>query len=122
MSYIKTLSILLLVSANTIDAQTIMITVKDSADNRVPYVNIYASQSNFGEVTDSNGRAEIDLNKISSSDTILFSCIGYETYKISRRELANAKNIILSSKYYQVDPINILGSKVAFKKIQIRNE
>ncbi len=60
--------------------------VKDKKRNPIEYVNIGVPLKNIGTVCDLNGNYTIDLTNQSGSDSLVFSCIGFETYSITIKE------------------------------------
>lgn len=81
-----------------IEAQEITISgeIKDSQNNStLEYVNIGITNKNAGTVSNSKGVFNLRLNeKVTSTDTIVFSHIGYKTQKIEVSQLKSNHNII----------------------------
>ncbi len=61
--------------------------VKDENGETMPGVNVYLKESNYGTVTDIEGRFTFP-RELSAGDILIFSFIGYETleYKVSEKQ------------------------------------
>jgi hypothetical protein len=71
--------------------------IKDSKNtSNLDYVNIGISNKNAGTISDAKGNFNLKLNdKVTSTDTIVFSYIGFETKKIVVSQLKSDHNKIM---------------------------
>ncbi len=101
--------------------QTKVIVVKDQSGNSIEFVNVYAQNSNFGTISDENGKVEISLEKIVVSDTIQFTCIGYADKRIAKVDFENIDidEITLEDKSYILDEFSVISSKIKYKKKKV---
>jgi hypothetical protein len=82
-------------------------------DNGISFVSIYLKNKNIGIVSDINGRYQLSTDILSeTSDTLIFSSIGYETQKIPvslfNKKISNGNpNIVLKTNYILLSEIEI---------------
>lgn len=71
-------------------------TVKSSSTSQsLPYVNIGISNKTAGTVSNEQGEFKLDLNeKVTLSDTVIFSYIGFKTEKYLVSDLSKQKPVI----------------------------
>ncbi len=89
-------------------------TVTDEISNEpLPYANVSVIGKNIGDITLSNGAFELDLSSASSTDTIRFSYIGYESisFAINALDFSAEHVIALTPITYQIDPVTITATK-----------
>jgi len=83
------------------------------------YVNIYLKNSNIGTVTNNNGEYILSIKKENLPDSLIFSYIGYNTYKIY--VIANNNELTLDaelkSKINKINEVEILEKKPDPRKI-----
>lgn len=64
------------------------IVVDAKTQKPLPYVQIGVPGKNVGVISHDDGKFQIDLSKLETNDTLLFSMIGYEIAKVSYRVIA----------------------------------
>lgn len=87
----------------------------DSASNKpIEYVNIGIFKKNIGTVSNEKGLFEIQIPKEYSKDSILFSCIGYQTKKVYIPNLvkSNKTKVLLQPKDIKLPEVNISSNKL----------
>jgi len=101
-------------------SQILTCQLKDKDGNAISFVNAYASQSEYGTISDDLGVVSFDLEKIKPKDSISFSCIGYEDRIISMESLLTLKDavITLNDRVYQMNDVEIIGESTSFKNIK----
>ena len=117
------LSLLILFSVNLTGQDKIRGKVIDGEKNPVFAVNIYSKEnSSVGTITDVDGIFELRLDNITSSDTIIFSCIGYFARNIPVNQISadNFLEIILFENTNILDEITILGQSSVTKEFSIK--
>ncbi len=82
---------------NRLEAQAIKGIVLDKEDgNGVPLVNIYNKRTSTGAITDFDGNYTLDLQgDRAKKDSIVFSCLGYDTRIVAVKDLKKASTIYL---------------------------
>jgi len=98
------------------------ITLDLSTKEPISGVNIYSIKTGIGTVSDKDGKFVFsNEKKLSSTDTIYFSCIGFKTRRIPLKELKKQGNIILLSiDIKEIEEIKIVSER--FIKSQINYE
>ena len=79
---------------------------------RTPIKDVNVFVYSIGTTTDSNGLCNVDIFK--KSDTITFSAIGYETFKINFDDIP--KVIQLEKKSVKLELVNVFGNRKYSKK------
>lgn len=95
--YLTAFYILLICTSSIFPQERILRgTIQNTEDkSSLPYVNIGISQKGVGTVSDAKGIFNLQLtDKITKKDTLIFSCIGFETKKFLVAELLPSKNLI----------------------------
>jgi hypothetical protein len=121
MKIVKTISILIISQTGFSQLKSVVI---DSVSNeKIPYVNIWIQNKNFGTTSNFNGEFQLSCN---NSDTIIFSAIGYERKKICSDSIP--KIICLIPIIVELKEVLVLGYKEKlylkigeFKKSKIHN-
>lgn len=110
----------LMVASISIYSQDVRFLVIDSMGIGIPYVNAYAGLSDYGAISNNQGDIQFELDKITKNDSIVFSCIGYNEFTISKNDLVTAdeKIIILREKDHLLNNIEIKSKSVRFKSIK----
>jgi hypothetical protein len=106
--YRLVIAFLLSVSPSLFSQEVIDGTVIDSKTKKpVEYVNIGFIGKNIGTVSDVNGAFSISIEEQLSDDSILFSCIGYESRFIHVEDLKNNKSgdVFLSEKLIKLNEV-----------------
>ncbi len=75
------------------------------------HLQITSQTTDYLFMTDKNGSVNIYYPNYSKADTIIVSCIGYETRKVSCADLLTQSEIKLENKIYQIDEISIKARK-----------
>jgi len=91
---IKTTIILVLFSFSTqlVNANIIKGFVVNQNNEAVSYVNIGFNNTNIGTVSNELGNFELAFNPLKTKEnTLLFSCVGYEVFKVEPNELEKYK-------------------------------
>lgn len=75
----------------------------------IPYVNIGVLLKNNGTTSDQHGNFKLDINSQYYKDTIVFSSIGFKTYKICCEDFINLPNklIKLKEESYKLEEVLI---------------
>ncbi|WP_347050926.1 carboxypeptidase-like regulatory domain-containing protein [Flavobacterium olei] len=96
MKYTTTLFFLFFFTKNIAQERIISGEIKDSkTGSNLEYVNIGILNKNSGTVANSKGNFNLKLDqKVEANDTIIFSCIGFETQKLVINQLKSEHNII----------------------------
>ena len=96
-------------------------TIFDNNNESVPFVNIWIKNDkiNIGTSSDMQGKFTLSLNGANISDTITFSCIGYNSFYLPVSKLENSNNlkIILTQKVDILDEIVIKAKKTDVSEI-----
>lgn len=80
----------------------------------IPYVHVKLVRGNKGTITNYNGYFELD-SLFMEKDSIVISCIGYESKSYSLQDLISSSQITLSPAFQQVDEVNITKKKGKYK-------
>lgn len=92
-------------------------TVLNSKDKKyIPYVSIRVIGSNFLIDTDENGRFKVEIDL---SDTLVFSCIGYDIFTIEAQKYGNRDSVFLKEKIYDLE--NVVVKNTTYKEVGIIN-
>ncbi|TWV11311.1 TonB-dependent receptor [Bacteroidaceae bacterium HV4-6-C5C] len=115
------LSVISLLKANS--QETIKGKIMDKEGNPVFAVNVIL-KSNFSPLTisDLDGKFEFQKNKINQKDTILFSCMGYNSVEKSYNELNSGKEIAITLKENEIalDEVTVLGKQSISKEFSVK--
>lgn len=98
-------------------AQDIRITgnVRDIKNNPIPYTTVRILDTSKGCITDGNGN--FSFNGPADGTTLIISSIGYNDVKIKlSQNIASPLNVILQSKDYELDEIEIKPRREQYKK------
>ena len=115
--------VLLIVVANTLNAQSIITgTVLDKDTNEpLAYVNIGIENSNLGTVSDENGNFELKIS--STNDLLVFSYLGYQSEQLAISLVQEHSQIFLKPSPINIDEINIVSTNFDKELILgVRNE
>ena len=112
------LILLLLISITSVTAQQTKGIILDSETKEpIPFVSVAASPFN-GQGIVGNVNGEFFINKsIITSDTVAFSCLGYETIFIAISEIDNNKTIYLSPKSISLSEVVILSTNALLNEV-----
>jgi hypothetical protein len=93
--------------------------VKDlKTKEALPYVHIGVLNKNFGVISADDGSFSIDLSKANASDLLVFSSIGYESYKLEVGSIkGNPLTIFLEPKVYVLNEIVVKSKKIKVVKL-----
>ncbi|MCL3782129.1 hypothetical protein EMN47_17210 [Prolixibacteraceae bacterium JC049] len=95
--------------------------VEDSKTKQaIPYVNIGIRNTLIGTSADFNGNFYLKIPSQYQSDTISFSCIGYQTERIAVKDLSSRKNIALSPATENIEEVTVYGEPLTAKLIMKR--
>jgi hypothetical protein len=99
-------------------AQNIEIQIVDNEFKAIEYVNVYVIESNYGTISDLNGKVKLDNENIDLKDSIHFSCIGFIDKTLIIKDLLQLgnKKLILQEKSYSFEDIKITAKKIKYKK------
>ena len=88
------------------------VVVNSITNEPLPYSNVGILNKNVGTVTDDNGAFKLDVSKMSPTDTIRISYIGYETIDILGLNADSEKAIIrLKPREFQLPEVQIVNRK-----------
>jgi len=87
----------------------------DEMGKPILYANVGVADSNMGTVTDEAGEFAIDENFVSDKNTIVVSCMGYET-KLIIVDRKSAIKIEMKPIYFELEEVKIGASKYKFTK------
>lgn len=115
---IRLLSILwpLLCGPISAQAQPLSCSIASSAGEPIAYVNVYAPQKDAGAISDDKGRFTLDVG---DSDTLVFSCIGFEEKKITAGTLRNPTagcRVVLEEKHYEFPVVEVKATRYRKRK------
>lgn len=87
----------------------------------IGYVNIGIFNKNVGTTSDANGSFEIFLDDKYSNDSLTFSCIGFDTFKIlvSDFKMLKNNNIFLTERSYKLSETIVLPKKLKKKTLGV---
>ena len=94
-------------------------TIDSINENPVKYVNIGIFKKNIGTVSNDKGVFEINIPNEYSNDSILFSCIGYQTIKIYIPELLknDLAKILLTPKTIKLSEVKVVSKRLTQKVV-----
>lgn len=105
------LCILFIISVNTISGQGNIIlhgiVVNQISHKVIPNVNVYSKNNAIGIVTNTEGIFRIIIKPHSIVDTIIISCIAYESLTIPTNHLSGNDTIFLKPITYELDQVII---------------
>jgi len=93
--------------------------VLDEFNKGVAYVNIGIEQKNLGTVSDLDGRFELTIPDSLLGDSITFSHVSYQTYKLAIKHDLSYKEILVSldSKYFELSEIVVSNKQLKQRKL-----
>ena len=83
------------------------IVINETEKLPVEYVNVGIVGKNIGTVTDKNGKFSLLIESRYQSDSLLFSCIGYESYSVKISDIKQDYIINLKEKSYFLNEITV---------------
>ena len=94
---------------NLLHGQNIIsgIVINKTSKLPVEYVNIGIVGKNVGTVADDNGKFNLLIESQYQTDSLLFSCIGYESYAVKISDLKQNDTINLKEKSYFLNEITV---------------
>jgi len=78
----------------------------------ISYANLGIPNQNIGTITDSSGSYRIEILNVNFTDSIIVSCIGYETFKTSLETFSKNPKIGLQEKIYGLNEVIVLAKRV----------
>lgn len=117
---------LLLASNITVFAKTASgIVLEQSGGKPISYVNIGVPGKDVGTVSKEDGQYSISLEKVDGMDTLMFSCIGFEPFKIQVSEYLskNIQNVKLNRRIVNLREVVIVprNSKLKFLGYHVKS-
>ena len=90
------------------------ITIDGVSNKPIKYVNIGIFKKNIGTVSNEKGIFEINIPSEYSKDSLLFSCIGYQTKKVYIPNLlkSNMDKVLLQPKVIKLAEVKISSNKL----------
>ena len=87
----------------------------------IEYVNIGILNKNTGTTSNSDGYFTLDISKINNEDTVLISCIGYETLKLKVSDFVKNENheILMKQHIYSLKETTVKPRRVKEKKLGV---
>lgn len=82
--------------------------VDKNTNDPIPFVNIAVTGTYYGTVSNASGKFVLYLPNNLKNDTITFSCIGYETFKLRSLQNSNTLNIKLTPYTCQIKEITVM--------------
>jgi hypothetical protein len=73
----------------------------------IEYVNIGIAGKNIGTVTDENGKFHLSIDYQFEEDSLLFSCIGYESYSLKISDIKEGHIVNLKEKQYDLNEVTV---------------
>lgn len=84
----------------------------------IPYVHVRLIGVNYGIISDFNGQFQTDSLSI-RGDSVLVSCLGYESVRTSIDQLKQANQILLDPISQEIDEVTVARSAGKFKRITL---
>ncbi len=81
--------------------------IDKNSHKSIPYASIGLQIENIGINADENGLFELYSNGKNLNDTIIISCIGYQTRRLSVSELVGNKNVELIERHFELPEVSI---------------
>lgn len=96
-----------------VTAQTKVIgtVVSNKNGSDISYANLGVPNQNVGTITDSAGNYSIQLLNVNANDSIIVSCIGYETFKTSVETFSKNPRIELQEKVYALNEVVVFAKR-----------
>ena len=76
----------------------------------LPYANIVVLHKNKGAITNEKGQFLLNIDKLNKNDTINFQYIGFETKKLTLRQLDSSSVIYLKENTYNLNEIFVFSN------------
>ena len=117
------LSILLFCSALNHFASVIPITglvVDAETKNPLPFTNIVVEGKNKGTVSNIEGHFVLDGDNLDPKDMVIFSYVGYETFRIRLIELKNQMTIYLHQTTVKIGDVNVSSKSLSAEEILVQ--
>jgi len=94
------------------------LTINDSNNEKLEYVNIGIIKKNFGTISDLEGRFNLSIPDSLINDTLSFSYIGFESLQVPILKLLDSANLNISLKRKNeiLEEITIYAKKTKIKK------
>jgi hypothetical protein len=98
-------------------AQLITGKVRDASNKSpLPYVHIGVLDRNMGVISHDDGSFSIDLSNAKPDDQLLFSMIGYETFRVQISQIKSSNlDVSLKPKVYELKEVVVRGKRKSKK-------
>ena len=105
----KTILLILLVSIQSVSAQTIKV-LDDQSNKPLDMVNIGAKGAKFSAITNSQGRA--DISSLKKYDTLIIQLFSYDAFVVSQQDLSSSDyTVYLKSAIFNQDEFVISATR-----------
>ncbi len=121
-SIMRLVILMLLLCCQQVLGQAINGTVYNAGNQKpVEFVNIGIPGKNIGTVSDPTGHFQLAISNEFDNDTLVFSCIGFQAYKVKVSDLKMAKtqNVQLHEKTTQLTEVLIKPRKFAERRLGV---
>ncbi len=85
------------------------IVINDMNGEPIPFVSIGVIDKPFGTVTNQNGEFTLNINEFTTSDSLGFYFIGFESIKFGIKDLSEGMHIRMKEKIIHMDQVSIIA-------------
>ena len=83
----------------------------------LPFTNIFIEGKSIGTISNSQGEFILDIEIVNNSDSIIFSYMGYENFKISIKDIKESESVYLRKSLLKLPNVSIYAQNLSVRDI-----
>ena len=83
----------------------------------LPFTNIFIEGKSFGTVSNSQGEFVLDIEIIDDSDSIVFTYMGYDNFKVSIIDIGKFESVYLRKSLLKLPNVSVYAKNLSIKDI-----
>lgn len=83
----------------------------------LPFANIFIQGKSYGTVSNSQGEFILDIEIVNNSDTIVFTYMGYENFKVPIKDIKEFESVFLRKSFLKLPNVSIYSQNLSIKEI-----
>jgi len=83
----------------------------------LPFANIIIKDQSYGTVSNSQGEFVLDIENTNNYDTIIFTYMGYENFKVPIKDIKKFESVFLRKSFLKLPNVSIYSKNLSVKEI-----
>ena len=83
----------------------------------LPFANIFIEGKSIGTISNSQGEFALDLEIANNNDSVIFSYMGYENFKVSTKDIKEFESIYLQKSLLKLPNVSVYAQNLTAKDI-----